>query len=109
MAIFKLTSPFDINVLTRSLVLIAKDSFVSLVTNLSNRNNVVKNVSKNGWSCLSRQKPPNIFFSKINPLNTDRVNADNRLFFIPRGTNSHVSLTSLVICSLSIFLVTIIY
>ena len=38
-----LTSPTDINVPTRTaLVLVTKDSFVPLVTNLNNENNVCK-------------------------------------------------------------------
>ena len=40
-AILTLTSPTDINLPTTSaLVLVTKDSFVSLVTNLNNKNNV---------------------------------------------------------------------
>ena len=40
-AILTLTSPTDINLPTRSaLVLVTKDFFVSLVTNLNNKNNV---------------------------------------------------------------------
>ena len=40
-AILALTSPTDINLPTTSaLVLVTKDSFVSLVTNLNNKNNV---------------------------------------------------------------------
>ena len=43
MAILTLTSPVDINVPTKgALVLVKKDSFVSLLTNLNNRNNVCK-------------------------------------------------------------------
>ena len=38
-----MTSPIDINVPTRTtLVLVTKDSFVPLVTNLNNKNNVCK-------------------------------------------------------------------
>ncbi|CAH3194909.1 unnamed protein product [Porites evermanni] len=41
--IFMMTSPIDINVPTRTtLVLVTKDSFVPLVTNLNNKNNVCK-------------------------------------------------------------------
>ena len=42
-AILTLTSPINIDVPTRSaLVLVTKDSFASLVTNLNNKNNVCK-------------------------------------------------------------------
>ena len=42
-AILTLTLPIDINAPTRdALVLVAKDSFVSLVTNLNKKNNVCK-------------------------------------------------------------------
>ena len=42
-AIFKLTSPLDINLLSRSeLALVTKYSLVFLVTNLNNKNNVFK-------------------------------------------------------------------
>lgn len=42
-AIFKLTSPLDINLLSRSeLALVTKYSLVFLVTNVNNKNNVFK-------------------------------------------------------------------